>query len=96
MPEPDSTTSDAVLPDTLPTDACGSAVVIRAEMGVDLTRARVIIEQARVTTPFARFDETTDAQLFRGLLEQARINVTRAAALLADQTFKPSAPQGSQ
>jgi len=76
------------LPDTLPDDPNGSALVIRAELGVDLTRARVIVEQARVTAPFARFHEPSDLQLYRGLLEQARGNLSRASALLAAQTFK--------
>lgn len=86
MPEPDSTRD---LPDTLPLDPAGSAVVIRAELGVDLVRARVIVEQARVTGPFARFRDPSDLALFRGLLEQARGNLSRAASLLADQSFKP-------
>lgn len=73
----------------LPDIVMPSALQMRAAMGADLATVGAIIAATRTSAPFARFEETTDLALFRGLLEQARSFAGRANALLADQTFRP-------
>lgn len=77
--------------ETLRGTSTESVVLMRAHMASDLADAGRIVDQVKVTAPFARIQDPDRLALFHSLLDESRRATRRAAALLMDETFLPRA-----
>jgi hypothetical protein len=89
MAEPTFSSPDGIPTPRAPGNPADGVIAMRAATGADIAHARVLLEQALITLPFLRV-EPYRAALIRGLLTRASVDVTRAAAALGDETFRPS------
>lgn len=91
MPEPHiPRIPDITLAPLAPWSSEPGVIAMRAAVGADLAHARVLEEQVRITLPFLRLDPAR-LVLIRGILSHTISELSRASALLADETFLPRA-----